>query len=305
MPCSPKHGPTLRAPFRPAIWIVVVAPRFVGGQVTLRNQRFEEHNILTENASFLQRNKKRRSHSVNTTAASASVGGDALALRRRAVAAAASTAAASATAAAAAMLAAAAQERDAADTEELLKPDPLNLSAIVAPGLAKNQGANAEEAFRAVGLTTVRRKGMVVAANGKSDGSALQEEEPPLSPPHLFWKAVVVAPVHSRGNVGAWLDAKFGGDGGAEGVAGYARDVASQGLCPVTREEDVLAVEGHEGDVGGENSGGSKLIYRALRCVGRRCFGCWRGGYWHFFQDGLCQMKARLALTPSIVRPGR
>lgn len=247
--------------------------------MTLRNRRFEEHSALTANASFLQRNKKRRSHPFNAVGVPATgADGNALALRRRAVAAAASAAAVSATAAAAAMLAAEAQGRDTSDTEDLRKPAPLDLSTIVAPGLAKNQGVHAEEAFRAVGLTTVRRKEVSAAAatgaGKRIDGSALPEEEPPLSPPHLFWKAVLVAPTRTRGNVGAWLDAKFGGDGGAEGVAKYARDVASQGLCPAPREGAGLGVEEHDrGDYGG-GSEGSKLIYRALRCVDWEAIKC-------------------------------
>lgn len=274
VPRSPNRSPPLRAPSGPPLIFLSPCPTLRGLQVTLRNRRFEEHSVLTENASFLQRNKKRRSHSFNATAAAAAdVGGNALALRRRAVAARASAAAVSAAAAAAAMLAAEAQGRDAADTEELRKPDPLDLSAIVAPGLAKNQGADAEEVFRAVGLTTVRRKGMSAAAAAsagkRSDGSAaLSKEEPPFSPPHLFWKAVVVAPARTRGDVGAWLEAKFGGGGGAEGVARYARDVASQGLCPAPPGGGVLGVEDHNGRDCGGGSGTSKLIYRALRYVG-------------------------------------
>lgn len=112
-------------------------------------------------------------------------------------------------------------------------------------------------------------------------------EEPPLSPPHLFWKAVVVAPARTRGNVGAWLDAKFGGGGGAEGVARYARDVASQGLCPAPREGAGPGMEDHDGGDCGGSSGASKLIYRALRCVGWKAL-IWLlvGGCWWLFIDG-------------------
>lgn len=211
------------------------------------------------------------------------------------------------------MLAAEAQGRDAADTEELRKPDPLDLPTIVAPGLAKNQGADAEEAFRAVGLTTVRRKWMSAAAAGsRSDGSALPEEEPPLSPPHLFWKAVVVAPARTRGNVGAWLDAKFGGDGGAEEVARYAWDVTSQGLCPAPREGEGLGEEDHKGGDCAGSSGASKLIYRALRCVGWNAMLLAAGGrVLVVAHRWLSPLKARRVSTPprrrarGVVRPGR
>lgn len=157
---------------------------------------------------------------------------------------------------------------------------------MVTPGVAKNQGTDAEEAFRAVGLTASRRRPeakkareqrQTTAAGRSSDGSAPPVEgveasasSPPLSPPHLFWKAVVLAPSRTRGNVGAWLEAKFGGGGtgGAEGcVSTYRQDLASHGLCPGLEEWRVSGSGVDEKQVAFGGFGSSKLVYRALRYV--------------------------------------
>ena len=258
------------APIRGAPHRLTLPPHGLVLQVELRNRRFEEHSALIGHASFLRRSKKPRSLSFNDT------GGGRAGL--------------SASAGAAAAAAAAPNRRHGAATEieaELRKPRPLDLPAVVTPGVTKNQGTDAEEAFRAVGLTAsgggaeaAKKAREQHTAAGGSDGSQLpaaadleEASPPPLSPPHLFWKAVVVAPSRTRGNVGAWLEAKFGGgaadgvaDGAAEGVAKYRRDLVSHGLCPGL-EEGWLSGSGvgdnEEITCGG--SGSSKLIYRALR----------------------------------------
>lgn len=182
-------------------------------------------------------------------------------------AASAGSAGAVAAARAAAAAAASAVARRHVEPRKLRQPRPLDLPTVVAPGVAKNQGTDAAEAFRAVGLTTVRRPGMKTREhNRSSDGSALLPAGSPLSPPHLFWKAVVVAPSRTRGNVGAWLEAKFGGGGasGGGGVSTYREDLGSHGLCPGLEEGCVSGVEDHK-EVACGSSGNSKLIYRALR----------------------------------------
>lgn len=216
-------------------------------QVELRNRRFEEHSALIGHASFLRRNKKPRSLSFNDTngRAEPSASVEAAAAGRR-------------------------------QTEELCKPLPLDLPTVVTPGVAKNQGIDAEEAFRAVGLTTNRRFVPETKAReqaGSSDGSVPPPvEASPFSPPHLFWKAVVLAPSRTRGNVGAWLEAKFGGGGagGAGGLSRYRQDLASHGLCPEL-DEECLSGSGVDDDkeVACGSSGSAKLIYQALRYVGK------------------------------------
>lgn len=232
----------------------------------LHNRLFEKHSALAESVSFLRRHKKRRSQPfsndssggvghpstvASTVAVASSVGG------HHAGARALSQPDMSVTSTAA--------RRNAADIYELRKPDPLDLATVVAPGLVKNQGVSAEKAFRAVGLTTVRGLGTKAARKG-ARGAALPAGGSSFSPPHLFWKAAVVAPSQTRGNVGSWLEAKLGGGGGAEAVAMYPRDVASQGVCPLPREGDVLGAK-DEHEVACSSSARSKLIYRALRLV--------------------------------------
>lgn len=236
-------------------------PRLVLLQVELRNRRFEEHSALIGHASFLRRNKKPRSLSFSDTGGRAEL---------------------SASVGAAAAVAASRRHGAAAEAEELCKPRPLDLPAVVAPGVAKNQGTDAEEAFRAVGLTaTTSRTPETKAAReqtGSSDGSAPPPPPPPveasplsLSPPHLFWKAVVLAPARTRGNVGAWLEAKLGGGGagGTGGVSTYRQDLASHGLGPEL-QGGCVSGSGVDDDqeVACGGSGSSKLIYRALRYVG-------------------------------------
>lgn len=162
---------------------------------------------------------------------------------------------------AAAAAAATAVARRHVEPRELSQPRPLDLPTVVAQAVAKNQGTDAEQAFRAVGLTVVRRPGIKAREpDTNSDGSVLLPAGSPLSPPHLFWKAVVVAPSRTRGNVGAWLEAKFGG--GGEGGSTYRQDLDSHGLCPGL---DVGGgIEDHK-EVACGSSGNSKLIYRALR----------------------------------------
>lgn len=146
--------------------------------------------------------------------------------------------------------------RQHVEPRELGQPLPLDLPTVVAQAVARNQGKDAEEAFRAVGLTAVRRAGMNAREhNTSSDGSVLLS---PLSPPHLFWKAVVVSPSRTRGNVGAWLEAKLGGGGAST----YRQDVGR--LCPGLEVGCVSGVEDYK-DVACGSSGSSKLIYRALR----------------------------------------
>lgn len=244
-------------------------------QVELRNRRFEEHSALIGNASFLRRSKKPRSLSFIDTGS----GG------RGDLSAPAGTAAA----AAAGRRRGAATEAEEEEEEELRKPRPLDLPAVVAPGVAKNQGTDAEEAFRAVGLTTAsgrpetnkareqqqqRQQEQRQQTAGRSDGSvplpveasASASAPAPFSPPHLFWKAVVLAPSRTRGNVGAWLEAKFGGGM----VSTYRQGLASHGLCPGPEEGRVSGSGSGSGvdddrEVACGSSGSSKLIYRALR----------------------------------------
>lgn len=165
-------------------------------------------------------------------------------------------------AATAAMLAAAAK-RNATGFKVLCKPKPLNLTDIVAPGLVKNQGTDAEEAFREVGLTAVKR--LAEEPPGKiAGGSVLSATENSLSPPHLFWKAVVVTPARTRGSVGAWLEAKLGGD--VRRMSEYRQDLCFHRACPELQEGEVLDADDDE-EVACGSSGHSKLILRALRCV--------------------------------------
>ncbi|CAM9572322.1 unnamed protein product, partial [Hapterophycus canaliculatus] len=107
--------------------------------------------------------------------------------------------------------------------------------------------------------------------NGREQGASLVGSVPPpgdalpFSPPHLFWKAVVVSPSETRGNVGAWLEAKFaaGRGGVAEGASSYREDLAAHGLSPEQGEGAEFLVRDDEESACG-SSGNSKLIYRAL-----------------------------------------
>lgn len=139
---------------------------------------------------------------------------------------------------------------------------------ILARGLAKNQGADAEEAFRAVGLTATVEQPLV------ANGMEKHEESASFSPPHLFWKAVVVAPSRSRGNVQQWLEAKFGGRAGGVGdVSAYEQALTSEGICPWLREKG--EEQGDEArpsvrqedmkEVACGSSASSKLIYRTIK----------------------------------------
>lgn len=220
--------------------------------MVLRNRRFEERSALTEEASILRKTKKRRSLSFNDTGSGVPGGAKARAV---------------ATATADTVT----KRHDGSRSGELRKPRPLDVAAVVSPGVAKNQGEDTEEAFRAVGLTTVRRLGTEARERNSSPDNSLVLPAGGLSPspPHLFWKAVVVAPSHTRGNVGAWLEAKFGGSaagGGAEGMSAYRRDLVSHGLCPELDEGVVSGVEDQEESSCG-SSGTSKLIFRELRWV--------------------------------------
>lgn len=232
-----SHRPSPAPPSRP--------PSLFRKQVELRNLRFEEHSALIEHTPFLRRNKKRRSLSFNDNSRWA----------EHAAKAAAATVA---------------KRQGASEIGPLRKPHPLDLPTIVTPGVAQNQGTDAEEALRAVGLTTVAGPGTKAREQGgaAAEGSVPppSEEGVPFSPPHLFWKAVVVAPSGTRGNVGAWLEAKFsvGGGGAAGGASEYGRDLAAHGLCPEQEGGAASLVEGHEEAACG-SSGSSKLIYRALR----------------------------------------
>ncbi|CAM9403052.1 unnamed protein product [Pylaiella littoralis] len=210
--------------------------------IELRNRRFEEHSTLTDHASFLRRNKKRRSLSFDENTATPGP-----------AAAVAAVKTGSATAAVA---------RRHVEPRELSQPRPLDLPTVVAQAVAKNQGNDAEEAFRAVGLSAVRRPGTKAwERNTSSDGPVALPVGSTLSPPHLFWKAVVVAPSRTRGNVGAWLEAKFGGGVGGEST--YRQDLSSHGLCPGLEVGNASGVEDPKVAACG-SSGTSKLIYRAL-----------------------------------------
>lgn len=131
-------------------------------------------------------------------------------------------------------------------------PRPLNLLTAVVPGLAKSQGRDMEEAFRSVGLTTVRVR------ERRGDGS----RQVLLSPPHMFWKAVVVAPTRSRGHVGGWLEAKFGG--GSKGSSGYLGELFSEGAGPALQGGESMVVEG-KGEVFCGSSVTANLIHRSVR----------------------------------------
>ncbi|CAM9412594.1 unnamed protein product [Ectocarpus sp. 8 AP-2014] len=214
----------------------------------LRNRRFEERSALTEEASILRKTKKRRSLSFNDSGSG---------VPGKAKAGAATAAAVTE-----------AKRHDVSRSGELRKPRPLDVAAVVSPGVAKNQGEETEEAFRAVGLTTVRRPGTKARERSNSPDNSLLLPAGGLSPspPHLFWKAVVVAPSHTRGNVGAWLEAKFGGTaaaGGAEGMSAYRRELVSHGLCPELDKGVVSGAQDEEESSCG-SSGTSKLIFREL-----------------------------------------
>lgn len=131
------------------------------------------------------------------------------------------------------------------------KPEPLDLPAILGSTVAENQGTDAEEAFRAVGLT--RRDG---EGTGKDD---------PLSLPHLFWKAVLVVPLRSKGDVGAWLESKLG-DGRREGMEGYVSDVQRSQLTPAEIVSNMTEAEERR-EVPCGNMGRSRLIHRSFRYV--------------------------------------
>lgn len=236
-------------------------------QVQLRNRRFEEHSALVGHASFLRRHKKPRSLSFNDTSGRADLS-------------------AASVGPVAGVAAATASRRPGATTaileevhEGLRRPCPLDLPAVVTPGVAKNQGTDVEEAFRAVGLTTTMTttsrgaetknagEQQAVVAAGSSERSLPlppKASTSPLSPPHLFWKAVVLGPSRARGNVGAWLEAKFGGGG----VSTYRQDLAYHGLCPGPGEGCVSGPAVDDDDdreVACGGSGSAKLIYRELR----------------------------------------
>ncbi|CAM9534291.1 unnamed protein product [Ectocarpus sp. 13 AM-2016] len=216
----------------------------------LVNRRSEERSALTEEASILRKTKKRRSLSFNDTGSG---------VLGETKAGAAATAAADTEA----------NRHDVFRSGELRKPQPLDVAAVVSPGVAKNQGEENEEAFRAVGLTTVWRPGTKAREWSSSPANSLLLPAGGLSPspPHLFWKAVVVAPSHTRGNVGAWLEAKFGGSaagGGAEGMSAYRRELVSHGLYPELDKGGMSGAEDQEESSCG-SSGTSKLILRELR----------------------------------------
>ena len=140
--------------------------------------------------------------------------------------------------------------------ELLRKPDPLDLATVVAPEFSENQGEDSEEAFRAVGLRTVRVRGSRRTTGDNGFGQGL------VSPPHLFWKAVVVAPSRSRGHVGGWLEAKFGG--GSHDASQFLRELYREGVCPALQPGDSLMVD----DASEISCGGSataKLIHRSIR----------------------------------------
>lgn len=138
---------------------------------------------------------------------------------------------------------------------EYQTPRPLDLLTAVAPGLAKSQGGDMEEAFRAVGLMTLR----VRDQRGDASKKVL------LSPPHMFWKGVVVAPARSRGHVGGWLEAKFGG--GSKASSGYLGELLSEGANPALHGGESMVVE-EKGEVFCGGSATANLIHRSVRCVG-------------------------------------
>lgn len=111
-----------------------------------------------------------------------------------------------------------------------------------------------EEAFRSVGLTTLR------ARDERGDGS----RQVLLSPPHMYWKAVVVAPARSRGHVGGWLEAKFGG--GSKDSSGYLGELVSEGAAPALQGGESMVVEG-KGEVSCGSTATASLIHRSVRCV--------------------------------------
>lgn len=224
----------------------------------LRNSRFEGHSALTDHASFLRRKKHRGARSSRD-------GGvqhhDAVKLTGGIVDASPPAAAANGGRLQGTQRPA---RRVAIAGSLLRKPERLDLAAIVAPGVAKNQGTDAAEAFRAVGLTSVIGGGG--GGGGVKAGGVLPEVASLLSPPHLFWKAVLVAPSQTRGSVGAWLQAKLGGGEGGR-LSEYQRGLASRGLSPPLQAggggaEDVKVACG--------SSCRSRLIHRSLRWEGRR-----------------------------------
>lgn len=241
----------------------IVAARL---QVEFRNFRFEGHSALTDHASFLRRKKHR---GVTPSRDGGVQHRDAVQLTDRIGDTAAPTALRSAAWASGGRLEGTRRpaQRDSIGGSVLPKPQPLDLAAIVAPGFAKNQGTDAEEAFRAVGLTSK-------IGGGGAEAGALPEVPSLLSPPHLFWKAVLVTPSRSRGNVGAWLQAKFGsGEGGR--LSEYQRGLASRGLSPSLQAGGV-----EDNEVACGSSGRSRLIHRSLRWVGAFVAErCWCGPF--------------------------
>lgn len=258
-------------------------------QVELRNRRFEEHSALVESCSFLRRRKRRGlscdSRFINTTGASdphktrASVRDPHISSQT------ASTTPAIALGTGVSTTGGVRPResvvpKDAAvwrDSSAVLhKPESLDLPAILAAGVIKNQAADAGEAFRAVGLVRPGGIGSEVERSGGGGGY-----DPLASPPipHFFWKAVLVVPARSRGNVGAWLEAKLGG--GQGGKSSYVRDVASISGQEFRGDGATHAAAGEDGvinssphardDMGQEdevpcgNGASSRLVHLALR----------------------------------------
>ncbi|CAN0104438.1 unnamed protein product, partial [Ascophyllum nodosum] len=148
-----------------------------------------------------------------------------------------------------------ASARDTVSTEKLLKPVLLDLPTIVAPGLVKNQGANMEEPFRAVGLTTV--EGPHQTGNSSRLDSCRKN---PFCLPDVFWKAVVLAPARSKGRVGGWLAAKLGG--------GDQGEIRLERAWPALKEGGSMAmVTEADREISCGSSATSKLIHRSVRKV--------------------------------------
>lgn len=138
--------------------------------------------------------------------------------------------------------------REPDTTSFLRKPAPLDVLMVLGAAVAKNQAKDAEAAFRAVGLARRSNEG-----TGKDDL---------LSLPHLFWKAVLVVPIQSRGDVGAWLECKL--RDGTEEDTGYLANVMSSHLSSTEVVNHRLLVEGRA-EMPCGMSGRSRLVNRSLK----------------------------------------
>lgn len=92
----------------------------------------------------------------------------------------------------------------------LRRPHSLELPAVLAANLRKSQRVGAAECYWKAG----------VADSDVRDCD--------VDMPHLFWKAVLIVPWWTRGDIGGWLEAKLGGR-----TLSYAEDINKGNLFPI------------------------------------------------------------------------